>query len=111
MLKNEKAMINALVKHALDNGFVEEMAKIDATNHAEVAESLYSNLITFLEYLEKTLFKNIESVSLDQKTKEAIFPTLQKLETDNLDFKTMWLSMQQTKARVKTESSPLQKKK
>ncbi len=110
LLKNEKAMINTLVKHALDNGFVEEMAKFDTANHADVAEHLYSNLITFLEYLEKTLFKHIEHVSLDQKTKEAIFPTLQKLETDNLDFKTMWLSMQQTKARVKTEKPLLQQK-
>ena len=100
LLKNDKAMINTLVKHALDNGFVEEIAKIDAENHGEVAENMYSNLVTFLEYLEKTLLKNLENVQFDHKTKDAIFPTLQKLETDNLDFKTMWLSMQQTKARV-----------
>ena len=52
LLKNDKVMINTLVKHALDNGFVEEIAKIDAENHGEVAENMYSNLVTFLEYLE-----------------------------------------------------------
>ena len=93
-------MLNTLVKHALNNGFVEGMAKLDTTNQAEIAENLYANLVEFLAYLEKTLIKNLESVQLDHKTKDAILPTLQKLETDNLDFKTVWLSMQQTKARV-----------
>lgn len=100
LLRHEKTMLNTLVKHALERGFAEELDKIDPTTASTDGEELYNTVLDFLDHLEHTLIKNMESVHVDNRTKEAIMPTLQKLEGDNLDQKTLWLSMQQTKALI-----------
>ena len=94
-------MLNTMLKQALEHGFAEELEKVDAaTMAAAESEELYNTVLDFLEYLEHSLLKNLESIHVDNKTKDAIMPTLQKLEADSLDHKTLWLSMQQTKARM-----------
>lgn len=100
LLRHEKTMLNNVIKHALERGFAEELEKIDLTAVATDNEELYNTVLDFLEYLEHSLIKNLESIHVDNKTKDAIMPTLQKLEGDSLDHKTLWLSMQQTKARM-----------
>ncbi len=101
LLRHEKTLLNAMLKQALEHGFAEELQKVDATSMAAAeSEELYSTVLDFLEYLEQSLIKSLESIHVDNKTKDAIMPTLQKLETDSLDHKTLWLSMQQTKARI-----------
>lgn len=101
LLRHEKAMLNAMLKQALEHGFAEELEKLDAASLASTeSEELYNTVLDFLEYLEQSLIKNLETISVDNKTKDAIMPTLQKLEADSLDHKTLWLSMQQTKARM-----------
>ncbi len=101
LLRHEKAMLNAMLKQALEHGFAEELEKVDAASIAAAeSEELYHTVLDFLEYLEHSLIKNLETINVDNKTKDAIMPTLQKLEADSLDHKTLWLSMQQTKARM-----------
>lgn len=105
LLKNEPAMLNTLVKNAIERGFVDELEKVEMleqspSTETEATDNLYNTLLDFLEFLEHTLIKNLETVQVDNTTKDAILPALQKLEVDSLDVKTMWLSMQQTKARV-----------
>jgi hypothetical protein len=100
LLRHEKTMLNSIVKHALEHGFAEELEKIDPATAGTDSEELYNTVLDFLDHLEDTLIKNLESVNVDNKTKDAIMPTLHKLEGDNLDQKTLWLSMQQTKARI-----------
>lgn len=100
LLKNEQAMLNSLVKHAIEKGFAEEIGKIDEDDYLKVSDQLYDTVIDFLDFLEKTMIKNLETIQVDHKTKDVILPTLQKIEAGSLDFKTIWLSMQQTKARV-----------
>lgn len=101
LLRHEKTLLNAMLKQALEHGFAEELEKVDAASMAAAeSEELYSTVLDFLEYLEQSLVKNLESIHVDNKTKDAIMPTLQKLEADSLDHKTLWLSMQQTKARM-----------
>ncbi len=100
LLKNEKAMLNTLVKHAIQHGFVDELQQLENADQANTNENLYETLLDFLEHLEQTLIKNLETIHVDHKTKDEILPALQKIENDSLDFKTVWLSMQQTKAKV-----------
>ena len=100
LLRHEKTMLNTMVKHALERGFAEELEKIDPSTANADSEELYNTVLDFLDHLEHTVIKNLETVNVDNKTKDAIMPTLQKLEGDNLDQKTLWLSMQQTKARI-----------
>lgn len=110
LLKNETATLNSLVKNAIERGFAEELEKLEAleqtliSEQTEESDDLYNTLLDFLDYLEHSLFKNLETMHVDHTTKDAILPALQKIETNSLDIKTMWLSMQQTKARVGKKS-------
>lgn len=97
LLKNEKQLISALVKQALKNGFAQELEQLDGTQSLENPEDLYATVVEFLLFLEKNLLKNLETVSVDTHTKEEILPVVKKLDADNIDLKTLWLSMQQTK--------------
>jgi len=100
LLKNEKQLINALVKQALKNGFAQELEKIDGEHTLENPEELYATVIDFLLFLEKNLLKNLETASIDIHTQEEILPLVKKLDADNIDHKTLWLSMQQTKKQL-----------
>ncbi len=100
LMKHEKNMLNSLVKHALDHGFAEQFDQLDASQFKGTQEELYNTVLSFLEFLESSLIKNLEVVQVDPQTKDSIMPTLQKIEGDSLDQKTLWLSMRQTKARI-----------
>jgi hypothetical protein len=100
LLKHDQAALNALVKHAIEHGFIEELDKYEHTDPQQIPDNLYNSIADFLDYFEQTMIKQLDSVQMDKQTKEAILPALQKLETSSLDFKTIWLSMQQTKAQV-----------
>lgn len=100
LIKHEKALLNSLVKHALDHGFAEQFDQLDASQFRGNQEDLYTTVLTFLEFLEASLIKNLETVQLDTQTKDSIIPALQKIEGDSLDQKTLWLSMRQAKARM-----------
>ena len=106
MLKKEKTLLNSLVKHAIEHGFIEELAKAESTEQQYQPEEIHNTLVEFLDFLEHTLIKNLETIQVDEKTKDAILPALQKIETDSLDFKTAWMSMQHTKARVGRKRYP-----
>lgn len=99
LIKHERASLNSLIKHAIEHGLGEELEKINTFDQTQ-ADALYDTLLDFINFMEKSLLKSLETVQVDNKTKDAILPALQKIETDILDFKTVWLSMQQTKARV-----------
>jgi hypothetical protein len=100
LLKHEKTALSNLVRNALEHGFAEEIDQIDNTVDNGVNEDLYNTVLDFLDYLEDNLIKNLENIQVDHKTKDTIMPTIQKLEGDSLDYKTLWMSMQQTKARM-----------
>jgi hypothetical protein len=100
LLKHDQAALNALVKHAVEHGFIEELNKYEHTGPQEIPDHLYNAIADFLDFFEQTMIKQLESVQMDTQTKQAILPALQKLETSSLDFKTIWLSMQQTQAQV-----------
>ncbi len=100
LLKHEKTLLNNIVKQAIEHGFVDELATIESDESQQTTDHLYNTIVDFLEFLEQSLLKNLESVHLDQKVKDSILPMLQKLEAGSMDFKTVWLSMQQTKTRI-----------
>ncbi len=100
LLKNEKQGLNTLIKHAVQHGFSEELEKVESLDHAKVSEQLYTTILDFLVLLEKILMKNLETISLDTTTKDAILPALEKIDLDSLDDRTIWLSMQQTKDKL-----------
>ncbi len=100
LLKHEKQGLNTLIKQAIQHGFAKELEKIDTQNYTQIADDLYSTILDFLLHFEKVLLKNIETVQLDSATQNAILPALERIDIDSVDGKTLWLSMQQTKAKL-----------
>lgn len=101
IIKNERNLLNNLVKQAVEHGFAEELNNIHTVPDPKaVNDHMAHNVLDFLEFLEDSMIKNLETVHVDNKTKDAILPTLQRLEAGNLDVKTVLLSLQQTKARL-----------
>ncbi len=100
LVRHEKAMLNNLLKHALERGFADELDKIDVTLLGGDNEELQNTVLDFLDYLEYLLARNLEAVHVDHTTRNAIMPTLQRLAIDNLDDRTLQASMRHTKAQV-----------
>ncbi|MFA5306135.1 MAG: hypothetical protein WC365_01660 [Candidatus Babeliales bacterium] len=105
MLTHQRSQLNALVKQAIKKGFIEELATIDEAE-TQSTDFLYATLTDFLDYLEKNLIKQLETVTVSQETKDNVVPALRKVDMNNLDFKTVWSSMQQTRARLGSPSTP-----
>ncbi len=106
MLTHQRSQLNALVKQAIKQGFIEELATIDEAENIQSADFLYATLTDFLDYLEKNLIKQLETISVNQEAKDSVMPALRKVDMNNLDFKTVWSSMQQTKVRLGTPNTP-----
>lgn len=101
IIKNERTLLNNLVKQAVEHGFAEELSTIhDTADPKAVNDHLSHSVLDFLEFLEDCMTRNLETIHVDNKTKDAILPTLQRLEAGNLDVKTVLLSLQQTKAKL-----------
>jgi len=97
LVKHDKSTLHKLVKHAVENGFAEELERMENVDHGKIADQMYSTVFDFLDFLEESLADNLEDVQMDSLENEGVIPMLQRLEADNIDFKTLWLSMQQTK--------------
>ncbi|MCB9493658.1 MAG: hypothetical protein H6679_05280 [Epsilonproteobacteria bacterium] len=112
LMKNEKAMLHSLIKHAIKNGFAQELEKVEALESSKTTEQLYTSVLDFLVFLEDTLIQHLESGNFDPQSKEAMLPALQKLTNESLNDKTIWLSMQQAQhqlskaAREETTHTP-----
>ena len=100
IVKNQKNELNLLVKHAVENGFVGELEKLDNPNYSK-ADHLYNSVIEFLTLLEKYLIQNLEKFELSENQTSEIIPAITKLNMENIDLKTLWLSLQQTKVQLK----------
>jgi len=100
LVKHEKAQLNNLVKDALEKGFMQEIEDISPNDYPQLADQFYSSILEFLMFFEQSLLNNLESINIDEVTNNAIGPVIKKLDFENLDIKTLWLSMQQTKDKM-----------
>lgn len=105
LLKHERQGLNSLIKHAVQHGFSKELERVEDLENSNVSEQLYTTILDFLVMLEQILMKNLETVHLDANTKDAILPALEKIDLENLDDRTIWLSMQQTKEKLSKSKS------
>ena len=100
LLKNEKKMLNALIKHAIKKGLAQDIKSLNPTDFSQVSDKLYNVILDFLLYLEDSLAKNLDNIQLDTKTEDAILPSVKKIDLENLDLSTIKLSMQQAKSQL-----------
>ena len=100
LLKNDKQFLNAMAKHAIKNGLLQDLKHINIESYLQNPESLYTTVLDFLVFLENALTKNLEKTSLDSKTEDVIFPTIKKIDPGFLGSKVIRLSMQQTREKL-----------
>lgn len=101
LLKNKKQDLNSLTKQALENGFLQDLEALSYAEEQKEPDQLYTTVLEFLIFMEESLAKNLETIYLDNATKEAIYPALKKIDLGNLDAKTILISMQQTKSKIR----------
>ena len=100
LLENDQKALESMVKRALENGFAQELQNIDAS---EADEAMHTVLFDLFDFLDACLLEHLSEVKMDSKVQERIVPMLQKLEGRNIDIKTLWLSMQQTKSKMQEQ--------
>ena len=98
LLKNEKHLLNNIIKQALANGLDNSLRTISQKEYQQDSEQLYNTILEFLILLEDLLAHNLQTIKLDSKTEEAIFPALRKMDANNLDLNALRVSMQETKS-------------
>jgi len=99
IVKNEKTLLNNLVKHSIENGFIKELDKIDLGNHTN-PDLLFEVVYAFMTKIEDCLVENLEKAQLSDSQSEEIIPAIKKISMESIDLKTMWLSLQQTKIQL-----------
>ncbi len=105
LLKHKKAQLNDLIKDALENGFMQEIAIVSPSDHSQLTNQFYNSILEFLLFFEQSLLKNLAAINADEATNSVILPLVKKIDFDNLDAKTLWLSMQQTKKKISTNKA------
>jgi hypothetical protein len=101
ILENDKASLEAMVKRALEKDFSKALQDL---NVSEPDDAMYAVLFDLIEFLENCLFDHLSEVKMDEKIQGRIIPMLQKLEGRNIDIRTLWLSMQQTKTQIHAQA-------
>ncbi|MBX9831220.1 hypothetical protein K2X40_04655 [Candidatus Babeliales bacterium] len=104
LLKNEKQMLNTLIKNAIKKGLGQDLNAINPQDHSKVNEQLYNTLIDFLNFMEDSLLNNMDELQVDTKTEKAMLAALRKVDLDALDVNAVRTSMQQTKEELSTKN-------
>lgn len=104
LLKNEKQMLNTLIKNAIKKGLGQDLNAINPQDHSKVNEQLYNTLIDFLNFMEDSLLNNMDELQVDTKTEKAMLAALRKVDLDALDVNAVRTSMQQTKEELSAKN-------
>ena len=103
LLKNEKHLLNDIVKEAIKNGLIHEINKLEMEDISKVTEQLDSTILDFLVYLEDALADNLKTIPQHSKTEKNITPTLKKIESIGFNPNTLRTSVKKVKAQLSKE--------
>jgi len=101
LLKNEKDQLKILIDQTIKNGLSYEIDQIEG-KPVDLNDPihLHNTILDFLIFLEDTLLDCLEEQELDNKSREKLKLSVQKLNPQKVDLKTIWLSMQETKDQI-----------
>lgn len=97
LLKHEKGLLNDLIKHAVNHGLAQDLQKVDPRTYGQVNNDLYAVIVDFLSFLEKSLAKHLNENIAHVEGEDVIFSTIKKLDQENLDLKSIKLSIQKAR--------------
>ncbi|MFH1832196.1 MAG: hypothetical protein ABH827_05365 [bacterium] len=100
LLKNEKHMLNDVVKEAIKNGLIHDINKLELEEMSKITEDLDTTILDFLIYLEDSLADNLKTVPYHAKAETDITPTLKKIESIGFNPNTLRTSIKQVKAQI-----------
>lgn len=103
LLKNEKHLLDDIVKEAIRNGLVHEINKLELEDLSKATEQFDSAILDFLIYLEDSLADNLKAIPYHAKTENTITPTLKKIESIGFNPNTLRTSLKQVKAQITKE--------
>ncbi|MFC1894831.1 hypothetical protein ACFLYH_02685 [Candidatus Dependentiae bacterium] len=105
LLKNNKIKLKNLISEAIKQGLLEELELIDE-NEENLNDTtfLHNTILDFLLFLEDSLLETLEQKNINFDLKEKFKSTLQKINSQSMDRKTIWLSMNQTKIKNKSNN-------
>ncbi len=106
LLKHEKRKIKNLIDKTLDKGFYEELDDIDKYEQDDLdsISELHISILDFLIFMEDTLLETLDKRDTQDISKEKLQPTIQKINTQNVDLQTVWLSTQQAQSKIRREN-------
>ncbi|MBD3231219.1 hypothetical protein GF322_01000 [Candidatus Dependentiae bacterium] len=98
LLKNDKNKLKKIIEESIKSGLAQEIDQIDNFNNDfENLDSIHNSILDFLFFMEDTLLEALEKKDSDFIEKEKLKPTIQKINSQKIDLKTLWMSIQQTK--------------
>ena len=100
LLKNDKAKLKKLVAEAIEQGFIDEVDALSDADYLLLSDHMQSTVEQFMESLEDAITEGVQQSEGHGLVAQDLAPTLQKIDTDNLDEKTVFTSMQQTKKKL-----------
>ena len=98
LLKNEKHKLKKIIDESIKSGLWQEIDQIEnLEEETGDIDYLHNSILDFLFFLEDNLLESLETEDFDFIAKERLKPTLQKINSQKIDLKTLWLSIQQAK--------------
>ncbi len=106
LLKHEKRKVKNLVENALERGFYDELDNIEQYEQEDLDNitELHMAILDFLLFMEDSLLECLEKKDMKNGSQEKLKPTLQKINKQNIDLQTVWLSAQQAQTKIRRKS-------
>jgi hypothetical protein len=110
LLKNEKNLLNKLIKDAIQKGFLQDANRADTEIYIQNPELVYTTILDFIVSLENLLSKNLEETAKTTTAENEILPTLKKIDTEFLESTIITASIQQTRERLNQNNKEIETK-
>lgn len=106
ILKNEKAKLHGLIEEIVKKGFATEISQmVNYPQDPKTVEKLHLTILDFLIFMEDSLLESLDKKDFNLKIQVGLKPTLEKINTQNIDAKTIWRSTQQTKSLINKDEN------
>jgi transcription termination factor NusB len=96
-LKEGRKTLQSIVKEAVTKNISEKLENVDEGEYSEAMDQLHQTVLDFIQFLEETMSKELETSVSSFNFKDKIEPLMQSIDDKSIDSKTLWLSIQKTK--------------
>ncbi|KKQ33208.1 MAG: hypothetical protein US49_C0002G0103 [candidate division TM6 bacterium GW2011_GWF2_37_49] len=102
IVKNEKNVIDNIVKNALKNGLIQQLNQLPDKPDMDMIEKFYPTVINFLLAMENSLIESLVKEQDNVLTNQEILPLLKKINLADINIKTIYQSTSQANKKIKS---------